>query len=236
MDAQSVINWAVVGQLSWQYFRAPTLDHCSLSRWSSSSVYSTNLSRGSISDSWYTCYCCRSAARVANHVQFQVADDPANHSAISDRPIGRYRRLSSLSAQAHQTKNRCRTNLRFGSGILLPNSHRRDKLFCCVKLSGSVNLALNVSHRSMTIKIWMSCRQSSTYFVALWNRSRRQDGTMSEAVANFLEFQKVEGTPYSDDSNIIVHSPSVSSELPLEFANTPRGRKKELIFFCVRLF
>ena len=64
---------------------------------------------------------------MANHVQFQVADDHANHSAISDRPIGRSRRLSSLSAQAHQTKNRCRTNLRFRSGILMPNSHRRDK-------------------------------------------------------------------------------------------------------------
>jgi len=64
---------------------------------------------------------------VANHVQFQVADDPANHSAISDRPIGRCRRLSSLSAQAHQTKNRCRANLRFRSGILMPNLHRRDK-------------------------------------------------------------------------------------------------------------
>ena len=30
VDAQSVINWAVVGQLSWQYLRAPTLDHYSL--------------------------------------------------------------------------------------------------------------------------------------------------------------------------------------------------------------
>ena len=44
---------------------------------------------------------------VAVHGQFQFADDPASHSA-SDRPIGRYRRRSSLSAQAHQTKNRCR--------------------------------------------------------------------------------------------------------------------------------
>ena len=26
MDAQSVINWAVVGQLSWQYLRAPMLE------------------------------------------------------------------------------------------------------------------------------------------------------------------------------------------------------------------
>jgi len=32
VDAQSVINWTVVGQLSWQYLRAPTLNHCSLSR------------------------------------------------------------------------------------------------------------------------------------------------------------------------------------------------------------
>ena len=44
MDSQSVINWTVV-QLSWQYPRAPTLDHCSdhcsISQRSSSSVYST---------------------------------------------------------------------------------------------------------------------------------------------------------------------------------------------------
>ena len=26
VDAQSVLNWTVVGQLSWQYLRAPTLD------------------------------------------------------------------------------------------------------------------------------------------------------------------------------------------------------------------
>ena len=64
MDAQSVINWTVVDQLSWQYLRAPTLDRCSLSRRSSSSVYSTILSRGSISDSWYllTAYSCVSGS------------------------------------------------------------------------------------------------------------------------------------------------------------------------------
>jgi len=28
VDAQSVTNWAVVGQLSWQYLEAPTLDRC----------------------------------------------------------------------------------------------------------------------------------------------------------------------------------------------------------------
>ena len=49
----SVINWTVVGQLSWQHLRAPTLNSCSLSQWSSSSVNSTIPSRGSISDSWY---------------------------------------------------------------------------------------------------------------------------------------------------------------------------------------
>jgi len=27
LDAQSVIDWTVVGQLSWQYLRVPTLDH-----------------------------------------------------------------------------------------------------------------------------------------------------------------------------------------------------------------
>jgi len=53
VDAQSVINWTDVGQLSWQHLRAPTLDRCSLSQWSSSSVYSRIPSRGSISNSWY---------------------------------------------------------------------------------------------------------------------------------------------------------------------------------------
>jgi len=51
VDAQSVINWAVVDQLSRLYLRAPTLDHYSLSHRSSSAVYSTILSHGSISDS-----------------------------------------------------------------------------------------------------------------------------------------------------------------------------------------
>ena len=53
VNAQSVINWAVVGQLSRWHLRAPTLDHYSLSHISSSAVYSTILSHGSISDSWY---------------------------------------------------------------------------------------------------------------------------------------------------------------------------------------
>jgi len=53
VDAQSVINWTVVGQLSWQYLRAPTVDRCNLSQQSSSSVYSTIPLRGFISDSWY---------------------------------------------------------------------------------------------------------------------------------------------------------------------------------------
>jgi len=58
---QNVINWTIIG---WQYFRAPTLDRCSLSQWSSSSVCSTIPSRGSVSDSWYlyndkdTEFCC----------------------------------------------------------------------------------------------------------------------------------------------------------------------------------
>jgi len=51
VDARSVINWTVVGQLSWQYLRATTFDRCSLSQWSSSSVYSTMLLRGSSSNS-----------------------------------------------------------------------------------------------------------------------------------------------------------------------------------------
>ena len=52
VDAQSVINWTVVGQLSWQYLPA-TLDHCSLSQRLSCSVYSTIPSRGLISDRRY---------------------------------------------------------------------------------------------------------------------------------------------------------------------------------------
>jgi len=51
VDAQSVINWAIVGQLSRLYLRAPTLDHYSLSHRSSSAVNSRILSHGSISDS-----------------------------------------------------------------------------------------------------------------------------------------------------------------------------------------
>ena len=50
VDAQSVINWAVVSQLSRQCLRAPTLDHYSLSHRSSSAVYSTILSHGSVSE------------------------------------------------------------------------------------------------------------------------------------------------------------------------------------------
>ena len=52
VDALRVINWTIVGQLSWNYLRAPTLARHSLSQWSSSSVYSTIPSRGSVSDSW----------------------------------------------------------------------------------------------------------------------------------------------------------------------------------------
>jgi len=53
VDAQSMINWTVVGQLSWQYLWARTLDAVVYHRWSSRSVNSTKQSRGSISDSWY---------------------------------------------------------------------------------------------------------------------------------------------------------------------------------------
>jgi len=44
VDADSVINWTVVDQLSWHHLPAPTLDR--LSQWS----------RRSISDSWYLLY------------------------------------------------------------------------------------------------------------------------------------------------------------------------------------
>jgi len=49
VGAQSVINWTVVGQQSWQYLRQST---ATLSHWSSTSVYSTMPSRG-MCDSWY---------------------------------------------------------------------------------------------------------------------------------------------------------------------------------------
>jgi len=52
VDTQSMINWTIIGQLSWQYLRAPTPDHCSLSQ-----VFVEHQlclwSLGSISDSWY---------------------------------------------------------------------------------------------------------------------------------------------------------------------------------------
>ena len=56
VNSPSVIYWTVVGHLSWQYLRAPIVDRCSLSQWSSSSAYSTIPSRGSVSDSWYLFY------------------------------------------------------------------------------------------------------------------------------------------------------------------------------------
>jgi len=53
VDAHSVINWAVVGQLT------PTLDHYSLSHRSSSAVYSTILPHGTVlatANTWFrTC-------------------------------------------------------------------------------------------------------------------------------------------------------------------------------------
>ena len=45
VDTQSMINWTVVCQLSLQYLRAPTLDRCSLSLWSSGYVYSHSVAR-----------------------------------------------------------------------------------------------------------------------------------------------------------------------------------------------
>jgi len=55
VDAQSMINWAVISPPSWQYLRARTIDRCSSSQWSSSFVFITVPSRGSISDRWYLC-------------------------------------------------------------------------------------------------------------------------------------------------------------------------------------
>jgi len=56
MDAQRVINWTVFCQPAdnTSELRRST---ASLSQWSSSSVFSTIPSRGSISDSWYLLYC-----------------------------------------------------------------------------------------------------------------------------------------------------------------------------------
>jgi len=59
VDAQSVINWTAVGQLSWQYLRAPTLDRCSLSQWSSTarSCHAVQLARAGT--------CCKIRQRTA---------------------------------------------------------------------------------------------------------------------------------------------------------------------------
>ena len=75
MDAQSVIDGTVVCRLSWQYLRAPTLDCCSLSHRSSSSVYSTIPSRGSTNDSW----CVFSIPSFSGPVFFQ----PTPHMPIT---------------------------------------------------------------------------------------------------------------------------------------------------------
>jgi len=52
---KSMIKWTIIRHLSWQYLWAVMLDHCSLSQWSSSSVYSTISLCRSVSDSWYLC-------------------------------------------------------------------------------------------------------------------------------------------------------------------------------------
>ena len=65
-DAQTVINWTVVGQLSLWYLRAPTLDHCSLSHRSWSSVYSTISSRRSLSDNLYLCLLATKLSRLSS--------------------------------------------------------------------------------------------------------------------------------------------------------------------------
>jgi len=53
VDAQSVINWTVIGQLSLQYLTKLWRSTISLPQGSSSSVYSTISLHGFISDSWY---------------------------------------------------------------------------------------------------------------------------------------------------------------------------------------
>ena len=52
---RALINWAVISPPSWQYLRARTIDRCSSSQWSSSFVFITVPSCGSISDRWYLC-------------------------------------------------------------------------------------------------------------------------------------------------------------------------------------
>jgi len=70
VDAHSVINWAVVGQLSRQYLRAPTPDHYSLSHRSSSTVYSTICRTGQLAtaDTWFRTCRTSSFCTVAWHL------------------------------------------------------------------------------------------------------------------------------------------------------------------------
>ena len=101
-DAQSVINWAVVGQVSWQYLRAPTLECCSLSQRSSSSVYSTIKSRGFISDSGYLFFSLHASRRRTSSLFFtrfpplsccciQVVDTSRAFYLAQQKLIPRYR-------------------------------------------------------------------------------------------------------------------------------------------------
>ena len=68
VDAPSVINWAVVGQLT------PTLNHCSLSHRLSSAVYSTILPHGTVlatANTWFRT--CRRPASSFCTVAWQLA-------------------------------------------------------------------------------------------------------------------------------------------------------------------
>ena len=56
MDSQSVINWTVVGQLSWQCLRAPTLDHCSFITGDRQALSTVQYSRAGQLATADTCY------------------------------------------------------------------------------------------------------------------------------------------------------------------------------------
>jgi len=53
VDAQSVINWTIVDQLSWQHLHTRMLNCCNLSQWFSGSVYSMISLHMFITHSWY---------------------------------------------------------------------------------------------------------------------------------------------------------------------------------------
>ena len=68
VDTRNMIYWAIIIHLSGQFFRPVMLDHCTLSHRLSSSVYSTILSRGSVSNSWYFLVLCLLLCQFDTHL------------------------------------------------------------------------------------------------------------------------------------------------------------------------